>query len=92
MATLKSKGRKVATTKTPKELAEASALAALESLQAALRSEVALRQQLRDERGGEHADVRKSTIAKLENDVRDAEKRSNASFTAWRKSQEAVPH
>jgi hypothetical protein len=69
-----------------KELAEAAALANLESLRAALDVEVALRGELRVARA--HS---ASSAMTVETKVREAEKRSNAAFTAWRKSQEAVP-
>lgn len=71
---------------TAKELAEAAALAALESLRAALTVEVELRERLR----GARVSSPSGAALKLENDVRDAERRSNAAFTAWRKAQEAI--
>lgn len=81
---------------TPKEAAEAAALACLESLRAALNVETELRVRLREAR---HATERSSlptlddrAAIRLETEVREAEKRSNAAFTAWRKAQEAVPH
>lgn len=75
----------MAATKTPKELAEATAAAALESLQATLRVEVELRAKLRDA-----CDV-SAVKTQLERQVLDAEKRTNAAFSAWRAAQDAVP-
>jgi hypothetical protein len=71
--------------KTPKELAEATALAALESLQAALKDETTLRDQLRLARG--HSAFASS---QAERAVWEAQKRSDAAFAAWRAAQDAV--
>lgn len=75
---------------TPKELAEATASAALESLQAALKTEVATHEKLRvlRRRGPGWATV----IGDTQTELREATQRSDAAFTAWRKAQEAVPH
>jgi hypothetical protein len=63
----------MATSKTPKELAEATALAALESLQAALKKEQDLREALRTLRATEPS--WSTRISDLEGSVKEAEKR-----------------
>lgn len=75
--------------KTPKELAQATADAALESLQAALKKEVELRDALRKARLEEPHWIGKLIV--LGEQVRDAEKESDHAFKAWREAQQAVP-
>lgn len=72
--------------KTAKELAEATATMALDSLRAALSEEVKLRDELKEARG--HS-AGAALIA--ERKWREAETRTNAAFKAWREACEAVP-
>lgn len=79
------------TTKTPKELAEAAATAALDSLKAQLQAEMAHREDVRAARRDAvlpHGVV----VRELEEELREAIGRSDAAFAAWRQAQEAVPH
>ena len=67
-------------TKTVKELAEATAAMALDSLRAALGEEVKLRKEYRE-----------APDFILHARIFEAEVRSNAAFRAWREANEAVP-
>lgn len=73
---------------TAKELAEKAAMAALESLRAALNEETKVRDQLRGLLDNQFE--WSSTAVKLTRDLRDAQARSDAAFAAWRKAQEAI--
>lgn len=74
---------------TTKELAERAAAAALESLRAALNEETAVREQLRL---ALKDNFEWGTVAtKLTRELRDAQARSDAAFSAWRSAQQAVP-
>lgn len=75
--------------KTPKELAEAAAAAALDSLRAALAAESEQRQKVIDlrRRGPEWSLTAKSE----EKELNEMIKRSDSAFKAWREASDSVP-
>lgn len=74
---------------TTRELAETAAAAALDSLRAILKTEVELRAKLRVSRS-DALDFGGRVVG-LQHELKEAERRSDAAFVAWRKSEEAVP-